>query len=59
MRSASPKCAIEKIASRGFPDGVYRNLSRSNGSPDIHDSKPGDANKLFSDIASPKRSFDG
>ena len=59
MRSASPKWAIEKIAKRGLPSGVYKNLSRSSGSPAIHDSNPGEANRLFRAIANPKRSLEG
>ena len=44
---------------RGFPAGVCRISPTSSASPSSHDSKPGDARRLLSDIASSKRSFAG
>ena len=41
MRSASLRCAIEKIAMRGLPSGVYSSRPMSSGSPSSHASKPG------------------
>ena len=59
MRSASLRCAIETMATRGLPSGVCRSASTSRGSPSIQAPKPGAASRLLSDIARAKRSLDG
>ena len=43
----------------GLPSSVYKSFAVSSASPCIHTSKPGAASRLFSRIASEKRSFDG
>ena len=60
MRSASPRWAIEKIATRGLPSARVEQASPgSSGSPSSHCSNPGAASRPLSCIASSKRSFDG
>ena len=59
IRSASPKCAIEKMAMRGLPAAEWSSRLTSSGSPCNHDAKPGDARRLFKSIARLKRSFAG
>ena len=44
---------------RGFPCGPYSICPTSSGSPSIQAAKPGAASRLFSCMASAKRSFDG
>ena len=59
MRSASPRCAIEKIETRGLPSAVRSSAAGSSGSPSNHWSNPGAASMPFSCSASSKRSFRG
>ncbi len=59
IRSASPRCAIEKIDTRGFPPAPWSILPMSSGSPSSHASKPGEARRMLSVIARVKRSFSG
>jgi len=59
IRSASVRCAIDTMETRGLPSGVCSSASTSRGSPSIQAPKPGAASRLLSDIASAKRSLEG
>ena len=59
IRSASPRCAIEKMLTRGLPPFVRKNAPTSIASPLVQFENPGDAITLFSRIARSNRSFRG
>ena len=59
MRCASSRCEIAITEMRGLPSCVYRRFFAFSGVPCIQASKPGAASRLFSAIASLKRSLAG
>ena len=50
---------MEKMDTRGLPEGACRNAPTSSGAPSVQAEKPGEASRLFSATTSAKRSLAG
>ena len=59
IRSASPRCAMEKIEIRGLPVGVCNIFAMSSGGPSSQVENPGEARRLLNFNARTCRDFSG